>query len=78
ATLASGLEGAILGGGASALFGVLTALGIPKDSVVRYETAIKADKFLVAVNGTPDEVTRARQMLASAGSADVQTHAGTV
>ena len=77
ATLVGWLEGAALGGGASALFGALTSLGIPKDSVVRYETAIKADKFLVTVNGSADEVARARQMLTVAGSTDVQTHAGT-
>ena len=67
----------MLGGSASAVFGALTALGIPKDSVVRYETAIKADKFLVTVNGTRDDIARAREMLGDAGSTDVQTHTGT-
>lgn len=78
ATLASGLQGAVLGGGASALVGALTALGIPKDSVLRYETAIKADKFLVSVHGSADETCRARGVLAAAGSTEVQAHPATV
>ncbi len=78
ATLAGGLQGAVLAGGASALFGALTALGIPKDSVVRYETALKADKFLVVVHGRADDVVRAKAVLADAGSTDVQAHSGTV
>jgi hypothetical protein len=37
ATLVLGLEGAVAIGGASALVGALTAIGMPKDSVLRYE-----------------------------------------
>ena len=51
-------------------------LGIPRDSVLRYETAIKANKFLVIVHGGPEDVLRARNLLAAAGSVDVQTHPG--
>lgn len=75
ATLVGGLEGAALGGGAAALIGALSALGIPKDSVLRYETALKANKFLVIVHSGPDNILRARNLLAAAGSVDVQTHA---
>ncbi len=78
ATVFGGLQGAALGGGASALFGALTALGIPKDSVLRYETALKADKFLIVVNGGSEDIKRAREVLVTAGSADVLTHPGTV
>ena len=77
ATLVGGLEGAALGGGAGALVGALSALGIPRDSVLRYETAIKANKFLVIVHGGADAIQRARDVLATAGSTDVQTHPGT-
>jgi hypothetical protein len=76
ATIAGGLQGAVLVGGLSALVGALTALGIPKDSVLRYETALKADKFLIIVSGGADAMRRAREVLASAGSTDVQVHAG--
>jgi uncharacterized membrane protein len=76
--LVGGLEGAALGGGASALFGALLSLGIPKDSVIRYETAIRADKFLVSVHGGGSDVRRAKDLLSAAGSTDVQTHKGSV
>ena len=52
ATLFGGVEGAVLGGGASALVGALTAIGVPEDSVLRYETAVKADKFLLSSTRT--------------------------
>lgn len=78
ATIAGGLQGAILGGGVSALVGALSALGLPKDSVLRYETAVKADKFLVIVHGEAEDIRRARDVLTAAGSADVQAHPGSV
>lgn len=74
ATVVGGLEGATLGGGVGALIGALSALGIPQDSVLRYETALKASKFLVVVHGEPDVILRARNLLATTGSVDVQTH----
>ena len=77
AAIAGGLQGAVLGGGASALFGALSTLGVPKDSVLRYETAIKADKFLVIVHGGGDDILRAHELLVAAGSDDVQAHPGT-
>lgn len=63
ASLFGGLEGAALFGGASALVGALTALGIPKDSVLRYETALKADKFMLAVHGDAQDISRAEALL---------------
>lgn len=78
ATIAGGLQGAILGGGVSALVGALSALGLPKDSVLRYETAVKADKFLVIVHGEAEDIRRARDVLTAAGSTDVQAHPGSV
>ena len=77
ATIAGGLQGVVLGGGFSALVGALTAIGVPKDSVLRYETALKASKFLVTVHGGSEDIRRAHDVLSAAGSADVQTHAGT-
>jgi uncharacterized membrane protein len=67
AALVSGLEGAALVGGASALVGALTALGIPKNSVLRYETALKANKFILVVHGDAQEIARARELLKASG-----------
>lgn len=78
ATLAGGLEGAVLGGGAGALVGALSSVGIPKNSVLRYETAIKANKFLVLIHGEADTILRARNVLtATADGTDVEIHPGT-
>jgi len=75
ATIAAGLQGALVGGGVSALAGALSSLGLPKDSVLRYETAVKADKFLIIVHGGPADTLRAREVLAQAGGTDVEGHA---
>jgi hypothetical protein len=57
------LEGAAVVGGLSALGAGLYSIGIPKDSIIRYEAAIKSDKFLVVAHGTPDEVQKAKEIL---------------
>jgi len=66
-TILGGLQGAIFGGGVSAIAGVLMSIGIPRDSVVRYDTALKADRFLLIVHGTDEEISRARDLLRSSG-----------
>jgi hypothetical protein len=57
------LEGAIVVGGVSALGASLYSLGVPKDSIVRYETALKADKYLVIAHGEASEVEKARNIM---------------
>lgn len=47
AFILSGLEGAAVAGGLSAIGAGLYSIGIPKDSVLRYEVALKSDKFLL-------------------------------
>ena len=59
------LENAVIVGGLSALGAGLFSVGIPKDSIIKYETAVKADKFLVIVHGTEDEVTKAKEIIKS-------------
>ena len=41
------LEGAVVVGGLSALGAGLYSIGIPKDSIFRFETTLKADEFLL-------------------------------
>ncbi len=74
AAIVGGLEGAALTGGLTALGAALYSIGIPKDSIVKYETALKADKFLVIVHGTKDEVARAADILGTNENAEVNTH----
>jgi hypothetical protein len=74
AWIVGALEGAAVLGGVSALGAGLYSIGIPKDSVVQYELAIKTDKFLVMVHGTPSEVEKARGVLEGTNSASVTVH----
>ena len=68
------LEGAAVVGGFSALGAALFSIGIPRDSVLRYETAIKSDKFLLLVHGTPDEINKAKQIIDRTPTAEVDLH----
>jgi hypothetical protein len=77
AMLLGAAEGAVLVGGVSALAGALASVGIPKDSVVRYEEAVKADRFLVMAHGAPDEVARVQALLEAATPSELNLHHGT-
>ncbi len=61
--LVGALEGAVVVGGVSALGAALVGLGVPRDSVIKYETELKADKYLVIAHGTADQVTKARTIM---------------
>ena len=70
----SAAEGAVVVGGLSALGAALSSLGIPKDSVLKYETVIKADGFLVMAHGTETEMARAKEILGSAHPSSIEHH----
>jgi hypothetical protein len=67
----SAVEGAVVVGGLSALGAALYGIGIPKDSVIRYEEDMAADHFLVMAHGTEVDVERARKILQAANPARV-------
>jgi hypothetical protein len=73
--LVGALETAAVVAGFSALGAALIGMGIPKDSVIKYETALKANKFLVIVHGTADEVNRAKSILDLHKAEDSTVHA---
>jgi hypothetical protein len=68
------LEGAAVMGGLSALGAALYSIGIPKDSVLQYEAALKSDKFLLVAHGTADEVGRAKSILDNTRSQGTTLH----
>ena len=70
------LEGAVVVGGLSALGAALYSIGIPKDSIMQYETALKSDKFLVIAHGTAGEVAKAKSILEATGAAQIAAHQG--
>jgi hypothetical protein len=72
--LVGALEGAIAVGGVSALAAALYSIGIPNNSSLEYETALKSDKFLVIAHGTAHEVASAKSILVTAGASQVDVH----
>jgi hypothetical protein len=63
AAIVGGLESAIVVGGLSALGAGLVSLGVPTNSVLDYEGAIKAGKYVLVAHGTEADVNRAREIL---------------
>ena len=57
------LESAAVMGGLSALGAAMYSIGIPKNSVLQYETQVKNGKLLLVAHGTPEEVERAKDLL---------------
>jgi uncharacterized membrane protein len=75
AWIVGALEGAVVVGGLSALGAGLYSIGIPKDSVVTYEAALKADKFLLLAHGTAAEVAKAKDILQTTHPTEIVVHA---
>ena len=74
AWIVGALEGAAVVGGLSAIGAGLYGMGIPKDSVVQYELALKTDKFLLMVHGTASEVEKAKDIIEGTKPANVRRH----
>jgi hypothetical protein len=72
--LAGMIAAAVSGAGLGALVNGLMALGIPKDRALKYQSRLQAGEFLVAVTGTPEEVTRAKEILQNSGEIELETH----
>lgn len=72
--LVGALEGAVVVGSLSALGAALYSIGIPRDSIVQYETALRADKFLLIAHGTSDDVHKARDIFDTHGAHQVDVH----
>ena len=68
------LEGAVVPGGLTALGAGLYSIGIPKDSILKYETALKSDKFLVIAHGSTGDVAKAKSILESTSKEDLAVH----
>ncbi|MFZ3366047.1 MAG: general stress protein [Candidatus Sulfotelmatobacter sp.] len=76
AWIVAGLEGAVEVGALGALGAGLYSIGIPKDSIVKYQTALKTDQFLMIVHGTAAEVARAKDILETTHPAELGMHSG--
>jgi len=74
AAIIGALENAALVGGLSALGAGLYSLGIPKDSVVEYETAVKAGNLVLVAHGTPEDVVKAKSIVAQTDATKTVEH----
>jgi uncharacterized membrane protein len=68
------LEGAVVVGGLSVVGAGLYSIGIPKDSVMKYESALKADKFILLAHGTAAEVAEARDIIQTTHPTELALH----
>jgi hypothetical protein len=74
AWILGGLENAVVVGGLSAIGAGLYSVGIPRDSIVTYETAMKAGHYLVVAHGTSAEAAEARNILSALKPTDLTDH----
>ena len=74
AWIVGALEGAVVTGGLSALGAALYSMGIPKDSILKYETAVQSGKFVLLCNGTPEQVAKAKLNLERANAIETGVH----
>jgi hypothetical protein len=72
--IVAGIENAVVVGGVAALAAALYSIGVPKDSVLQYESAIKADSFLVMARGTAEEIARAKTILGATNPLRLDIH----
>ncbi len=61
--LVSALEGAVVVGGVSAVGAAFTSVGLPEEDAIRYEKALKAEKYILMVHGDAAQVDAARATL---------------
>ncbi|WP_019867623.1 hypothetical protein [Methylovulum miyakonense] len=64
-TLVAALESSMVMGGLSALGAALISSGLEEDEVVKYERDLIADKYLLILHGTEEEIAKARELLDS-------------
>ncbi|MES2205524.1 MAG: DUF1269 domain-containing protein [Pseudomonadota bacterium] len=66
-SLVGALEGAVVVGGASAVAAALTSAGVTEEHAIRYETALKAEKYVLVIHGNTQEIETARSTLGDRG-----------
>lgn len=69
------LDETIVTGGMTVIGAALSNLGIPKDSVLNYETALRSSKFILMVHGTTEEVAHAQCIIQTKRARSIDTHA---
>ena|SRR5580698_7502675 len=68
------LEGAVVVGGLSAIGAGLYSLGIPKDSILRYETALKSGKFVLIAHGSQEDIDATQKIIENTHPEALEDH----
>ena len=68
------LEGAVVVGGLSALGAGLYSMGIPKDRILQYETAVKSGKYVLIAHGSDVETVHAREIISRTNPEALEAH----
>jgi hypothetical protein len=75
-SIVKALEGSVVVGILGAVGVGLFSIGIPKDSAIKYETMLKADRFIVICHGAAGEVEKAWSVLQYTEATEVNIHDG--
>lgn len=73
-SIAARLESAVVVGGLSAIGAGLYSMGIPKDSILKYELALKAKNFVLVAHGTAEEAAKAKDILQTTRPSELAVH----
>jgi hypothetical protein len=76
--IVAALENAVVVGGISAVGAGLVSLGIPKDSVIKYDVALTSDAYLLLFHGSPDAAIKVEKLLANSGHSSLDIHGAAV
>ena len=74
AWIVGALEGAVVWGGLSVIGAGLYSMGIPKNSILQYETALKTGKFVLIAHGSMKEVSHARDIISRTSAQAFSQH----
>ena len=74
AGVVASMETGTVGGGLGVFGAGLRRLGIPRESVLRYESELGSDILLLIAHGTSDELLRARDILHSTRPSELNIH----
>jgi hypothetical protein len=77
AVVMSGVESAVVAGGLGAIGAALYGIGIPRDSVLRYEAVLKSDGFLVMAHGSTQQMELATDVLETLSPKQLDHHKAT-
>ena len=77
-TLLGSVEGAVAAAAAGGVLGWLSALGIEKKHILKFEDHLKAGRYLIVVNGSLEDLQTADSILSDTENAGLHLHTETV